>query len=106
MTPREQELLQTVNELRTENALLRLPFKGAYMFRPGIIEPAHGAKSKTGLYRVFYAIGKPVLPLLRWLLPESVLTTDEVGRAMLTVARDGAPKPVLESKDIRAILRR
>ena len=33
---------------RTENALLRLPFRAAYMFRPGIIQPLHGARSKTG----------------------------------------------------------
>lgn len=90
---------------KTENALLRLPFKGAYMFRPGIIEPGHGAKSKTNLYRVFYVIGKPLLPLLRWLLPDYVLTTDEIGCAMLSVARIGAPKKILESRDIRAILR-
>ena len=37
---------------KTENALLRLPFKAAYMFRPGIIEPLHGARSRTPLYRV------------------------------------------------------
>jgi len=90
---------------KTENALLRLPFKGAYMFRPGIIEPVHGAKSKTGLYRIFYGISKPLLPLLRWLLPDYVLTTDEIGLAMLKVARIGAPKKILESRDIRAIAR-
>jgi uncharacterized protein YbjT (DUF2867 family) len=91
---------------KTENAVLGLPFKGAYMFRPGIIEPAHGAKSKTRLYRAFYGFSKPVLPLLRWLLPNYVLTTEEVGRAMQKVARTGAPKNILESKDIRALLRR
>lgn len=50
---------------KTENALMRLPFKAACMFRPGVIEPVHGAKSKTGLYRLFYAISKPLLPALR-----------------------------------------
>jgi hypothetical protein len=90
---------------KTENALLRLPFKGAYMFRPGIIEPVHGATSKTSLYRVFYTLSKPLLPLLRWLLPDYVLTTDEIGCAMLKVARIGAPKKILESRDIRAIVR-
>lgn len=91
---------------KAENSLLRLPFKGTYMFRPGIIEPVHGAKSKTSLYRIFYAISKPVLPLLRWLLPDYVLTTDELGCAMLTVARIGVPRKILESRDIRTILRR
>src|SRR6266852_911579 len=89
---------------KTENALLRLPFRAAYMFRPGLIEPRYGVKSKTAWYRIFYALSKPLLPLLRWVLPNSVLTTDEIGRAMLTVAKRGASKRILESKDIRAIL--
>jgi uncharacterized protein YbjT (DUF2867 family) len=90
---------------KTENALMRLPFKAACMFRPGIIEPMYGAKSKTPSYRVFYALGKPLLPVMRWTFPDYVLTTEEIGRAMLKVARQGAPKQVLESRDIRAMLR-
>ena len=87
---------------RTENALLRLPFSAAYMFRPGIIQPLHGVRSKTAAYRVFYTLTKPLLPLLRLAFPNHVLTTEQIGRAMLTVARQGYPKRVLESKDIRA----
>jgi len=85
---------------KTENALLRLPFKAAYMFRPGIIQPVHGARSKTTTYRVGYALAKPVLPLLRRLFPRYILTTEEIGRAMIQVAKRGAPKNVLESWDI------
>ncbi len=86
---------------KTENALLRLPFKAAYMFRPGVIQPAHGERSKTSAYRIGYAIAKPVLPLLHWLFPRYVLTTEEIGRAMIRVAKHGTPKKVLESWDIR-----
>ena len=88
---------------QTENALLRLPFKAAYMFRPGIIEPLHGAKSKTASYRLFYALSKPLLPVLRRVFPSYILTTEQIGRAMIEVVRHGAPKRVLESKDIGAI---
>jgi uncharacterized protein YbjT (DUF2867 family) len=87
---------------KTENALLRLAFKAAYMFRPGIIEPLHGAKSKTPLYNVFYTLGKPLLPLIRFAFPDQILTTAQVGRAMLAVARHGFPRQILETKDIRA----
>jgi uncharacterized protein YbjT (DUF2867 family) len=87
---------------KTENALLRMPFKAAYMFRPGIIEPLYGAKSRTPLYDVFYSLGKPLLPLLRLVFPDQILTTEQVGRAMLAVARHGFPKQILETKDIRA----
>ena len=40
---------------RTENALLALPFKAAYMFRPAYIQPLDGIQSRTRLYRVLYA---------------------------------------------------
>ncbi len=86
---------------RTENALLRLPFKAAYMFRPGVIQPIHGVRSRTTAYRVAYMLAKPVLPLLRRLFPRYILTTEDVGRAMIFVAKRGAPKKILESWDIR-----
>ena len=73
-----------------------------YRFRPGVIEPLHGARSKTASYRVFYTFTKPLLPVLRWAFPNYVLTTEQIGRAMLAVARHGFPKRVLESKDIRS----
>src|SRR5882672_2505486 len=85
---------------QTENALLRLPFKAVYMFRIGAVLPSHGIKSKTPLYNFFYAIGAPLMFLLRKLSPQNVQTTEEVGRAMLAVAKHGAPKSVLESADI------
>jgi uncharacterized protein YbjT (DUF2867 family) len=87
---------------KTENALLRLPFAAAYMFRPGIIQPLDGIRSKTALYQVFYTLAKPLLPLLRAAFPNHVLTTQQIGQAMLAVAREGFPRRVLESRDIRA----
>ena len=88
---------------RLENALQRLPFKAVYVFRPGIIQPLHGIRSKTGAYRWLYTLSRPLLPLLRRLLPNTVLSTEIVGRAMLSVARHGAPKAILEAADISAI---
>ena len=90
---------------RTENALLRLPFKAAYMFRPGAIEPLHGIRSKTPSYQLFYSLLGPLLSLLRRAFPNLVTTTEAVGRAMLVVAKRGAPKPILESRDIVALVR-
>jgi uncharacterized protein YbjT (DUF2867 family) len=88
---------------KTENDLLRMPFKAVYLFRPGVIQPLHGARSKTPSYRVLYAILKPLLPLLRALLPNVILTTEIIGQAMLTVARHGAAKTVLETSDINDV---
>jgi uncharacterized protein YbjT (DUF2867 family) len=87
----------------TENALLRLPFKAAYMFRPGIIQPLNGARSKTPLYNGIYVVIAPLLSLAyrRW--PDRLTTTEQVGRAMLAVARHGAPKVLLDPADINAL---
>ena len=85
---------------RTENALLRLPFRSAYMLRPGLIVPMHGVKSKTRLYRAFYTMLGPLLPILRKRFPRSIITTEQLGGAMLRLARSGYPKPVLEAGDL------
>ena len=85
---------------RAENALLRMPFKAAYMFRPGIIQPLHGIRSKTKAYQIFYTIGGPLLPLLKRLFPRAITTTEQIGRAMLNVARHGAPSTILDSAAI------
>ena len=85
---------------KTENALLRLPFRGVYIFRPGMIQPLDGIKSKTVAYRIFYSLFKLVLPLLRSAMPKHVLTTRQMGQAALAVVRNGAQKRVLESADI------
>jgi uncharacterized protein YbjT (DUF2867 family) len=89
---------------RTENALLKLPFKTAYMFRPAFIQPMHGIVSRTRLYRVLYAFVGPLYPLLKVLFPRYVTTTEKVGRAMLRVVRRGAAKQVLENADINALV--
>jgi uncharacterized protein YbjT (DUF2867 family) len=86
---------------RTENALLRLPLQ-AYMFRPGFIEPMDGIQSRTPLYQKLYAVSRPIFPLLRRLFPNQVLSTRQVGRAMINIARSGYEKQILEPIDIRA----
>lgn len=88
---------------KTENDLMRLPFKAAYMFRPGMIVPLHGVKSKTKLYRLFLVLAAPLLPLLKGRFPKYVTTTEQIGRAMIQVAGRGAPKRVLDSLDINEI---
>ena len=88
---------------KTENAIIRLPFKASYVFRPGVVQPMHGERSRTAAYRVLYTITKPLVPLIRRLWPNQILTTEQFGRAMLFVVQHGAPKRVLESADINAL---
>jgi uncharacterized protein YbjT (DUF2867 family) len=85
---------------KTENDLLKLPFRAAYMLRPGFIQPLHGIRSKTRLYQFFYTALNPILPLLKSAFPNSIITTEELARAMLNVARNGYPTPILQVPDI------
>jgi hypothetical protein len=88
---------------KTENELLRLPFRTAYMFRPGVIVPLHGIQSKTKFFRLFYLLLGPLLPFLNARFPKYVTNTEQIGRAMLKVAKRGWPKRVLETSDINEV---
>ena len=82
---------------RAENALMKLPFRGVYNFRPGLMKPVAGQKNiKTG-----YKVGLVFMPVLKLFFP--LLNLSEVARAMLNCVRSGAPKQVLEVADIKAL---
>lgn len=87
---------------RTENALLAL-FPSSYMFRLGALRATHGETSKTRWTRIGYALLGPLLPVMRVIAPGMVISTEELGRAMLRVARQGAPKRVIEPRDLVAL---
>lgn len=83
----------------TENALLAMS-EHTYLFRPGIILPKHGVRSKTALYRSIYRATTPLNPVLKRL--PNVTDSEKVGLAMLVVARHGYPTRILENSDINA----
>jgi uncharacterized protein YbjT (DUF2867 family) len=89
---------------RTENALLALQFAGAYMFRPGYIQPVGGVKSKTGWVQKAYNVLAPAYPVLRPLLRGT--TTTNFGRALIEVAAHGYSEHILYSDDINELARR
>jgi uncharacterized protein YbjT (DUF2867 family) len=88
---------------KTENDLLKLPFKGAYMFRPGAIQPLHGVRSKTAWVQAIYAATGPLWSVLRRISPRLATSTEQMGRAMIHVARAGYPRKVLEMEDINSV---
>jgi uncharacterized protein YbjT (DUF2867 family) len=88
---------------KTENDLLKLPFKAAYMFRPAGIQPLHGVRSKTAWVQAIYVVAAPLLSYLARTSPKFMTTSEKVGLAMIKVARDGYPKPILESEDINSL---
>lgn len=88
---------------KTENDLLKLPFREAYMFRPGAIQPLHGARSKTAWVQAVYTATRPLWSVLRRLFPQLVTSTEQIGRGMIRVAREGYPRRVLEMADINSL---
>jgi uncharacterized protein YbjT (DUF2867 family) len=80
----------------TENAVLSLPFHG-YALRPGYIQPVHGVQSKNRLYRNIYRVTGRLYPLLARLAPRQVIASDQLARAMITVAAEGAPARILDN---------
>ena len=87
---------------KTENALLALPIK-TYMFRPGVIIPLHGIRSRTRWYNAMYAVARPLFPVLKKIFPDSVTTTEQLGKAMIALARNGSSTRVLETQDINKL---
>jgi len=87
----------------TENALLSLPFR-AYGIRPGFILPVHGVRTKTRLYAVAYQVTGWMYPVLKRLAPGHVMTSEELGLAMVEVAADPPDQRVLDTNDLKALL--
>ena len=79
-----------------------LPFKAAYMFRPGYIQLLKGVRSKTRLYQAIYDVLGPLYPLLR-LMPRWVTSSSAIGQAMIRVAAEGYSSPILESLGINRV---
>lgn len=82
---------------KTENDLLKLPFKDSFMFRPGYIQPIKGLKHSYKIYNYL----SPIYPMLQRFFPKYVGTLEELGRSMINVTLSGYEKKVLEIVDIR-----
>ncbi|MDR3413091.1 MAG: NAD-dependent epimerase/dehydratase family protein [Formivibrio sp.] len=90
---------------KTENDLQKLPFRSVYLLRPGIIQPLHGIRSKTPAYRRFYNLANPLLSLIRRVFPGAIVTTEDIGQAMLNAARQSKDRVVVEAKDMIPLAR-
>lgn len=92
-----------------EKGKLRMHCSGCPLRRPTCFVPEsfqrlHGIRSKTKLYQSIYTVIGPLLPALKKLFPTFVTTTENVGRAMLKVAKTGSPKRVLDNADINSLV--
>jgi len=86
---------------KAENALMKLPFKAVFNFRPALMKPVAGQRHVKAVFKAALSL----YPMWRALFPRSAMTLDEVGDAMLRCVREGAPKHVLEVADMQALAR-
>jgi uncharacterized protein YbjT (DUF2867 family) len=87
---------------RTEAALLGL-FRNAYMVRLGMLRPVHGEAPRMRGARILYAVLGPLAPLIQAVAPGLVITSEELGKAMIRAARERPPTHVLEMRDLQAL---
>jgi nucleoside-diphosphate-sugar epimerase len=83
---------------KTENLILNKGFKDAYAFRPGIILPERGVKSKTKLYNSLYILMRPFFPILKKM--KSVTTSQNIGKAMIGLTLNSKQLKILLGSDI------
>jgi nucleoside-diphosphate-sugar epimerase len=81
---------------KTENDLLELPFRDAYMFRPGYIQPTKGLNNAYKIYKLL----APFYPILKTIIPGYVVSLEEIGKAMINVTLEESDKKILECRDI------
>lgn len=85
----------------TENELMSMDLD-AYMFRPGVIQPLHGVRSKTALYQGIYNVTRPFIGPLRMVFPGAFTTSEMLGKAMVRTAVEGAPVRIFGTREINA----
>ena len=85
---------------KTENDLLKLGFRQAFMFRPGIIIPLRGIKSGTKSYQFMYDYFMWLVRLVKFLSPHAVVNTTQLGLAMINSMLYGYERQILKPKDI------
>jgi uncharacterized protein YbjT (DUF2867 family) len=87
---------------KTENDLMKLPFKGVYNFRPGYLHPTPGMKNTL----VYYKYLSWLYPVVKLIMPNFVSTLSELGQAMINACAKGYEKQILEVKDILILAKR
>jgi nucleoside-diphosphate-sugar epimerase len=81
---------------KTENDLMKLPFKSEYNFRPGGMLPFDGQKNWKAIYKI-------IVKIIKAFAPKIVITMEELGNAMINAVTIGYPKQILEIADIKEL---
>ena len=87
---------------KTENELIKLPFKGVYHFRPGAIEPFLPLKPTQTFYSTFKYL-KWLIFLIKIVTPGLIIPLKDLAAAMINATLLGYPKNILEMKDMKLL---
>ena len=88
---------------KTENHLLDLGFKQAFMWRPGAIIPLRGIRPSSKLYRRLMVFLLWLIKLIKWMSPNSVVNTTQIGLAMINATKHGYASKIVRPRDILAL---
>lgn len=88
---------------KTENDLLSLGFKQAFMFRPGAIIPMRGVQPSSKMYRILINNVNWLIKIIKLIVPKSIVDTTQIGLAMINVTKKGYEKKVLRPRDIQIL---
>jgi len=81
---------------KTENELMKLPFKAVYAFRPAFLQPTKGQKNVKSIFKFI----SWMYPAIKVLLPNYVSSLAELGQAMIKSITEGYDRKILEVRDI------
>jgi uncharacterized protein YbjT (DUF2867 family) len=84
---------------KTENALKKLPFKSLVIARPGGIKPVNPNPNAPFIYKLMY----PLFPIVEWIAPSTVISSVDLAKALLHLARTGSETTILENVALKAI---
>ena len=85
---------------KTENALQKLPFKKLYIARPAAIRPI----AKREKAPLFEKILRPLFPIFQLIIPSQIITSVDLAKALLHLAKKGADKIILESAELKNLI--
>jgi uncharacterized protein YbjT (DUF2867 family) len=87
---------------KTENDLMKLPFKAVYNFRPAGILPFLPLKPSQTYYKTLKYFGW-ILPVMKMIVPHYVVELKDLAAAMINASLMGYSKNILEVKDIKIL---
>jgi hypothetical protein len=87
---------------RTENDLMKLPFRQVFAFRPGMMTPVEGQQRVLKLYKRLSWL----VPVFRLLIPSRINSLHQVGQAMIYASQYGYEKNIIEIRDITTLANR